>query len=144
MNDPDRHDLQRFLTAQQPVIEQVRAELRAGRKSSHWMWFVFPQLSGLGRSEVARFYGIRSREEAAAYLGHKVLGTRLVECTLLVNAKTGVSAEQIFGSIDAIKFRSCMTLFAAVAPERDEFAEALRKYFGGVADEATIERIRQS
>jgi uncharacterized protein (DUF1810 family) len=135
------YDLQRFLAAQAVVIDQVRAELRAGRKSSHWMWFIFPQIAGLGRSETARFYAIGSRAEAAAYLAHPVLGRRLVECTRLVNAVNGASAEQIFGTVDAVKFRSCMTLFAAVAPGQTEFADALRKYFGGLADEATLERI---
>lgn len=143
MNPPgDPHRLQRFLTAQAPVIVQVRAELRAGRKSSHWMWFIFPQIAGLGRSETARFYAIGSRDEAMAYLAHPVLGPCLLECTGLVNALNGVSAEQIFGSVDAAKFRSCMTLFASVAPDRDEFADALRKYFEGVADAATLEFIR--
>jgi uncharacterized protein (DUF1810 family) len=143
MSDPntDAHDLRRFLSAQAPVIDRVRAELRAGRKSSHWMWFVFPQIAGLGRSETARFYAIRSRAEAEAYVAHPVLGQRLVECTRLVNAVDGASAEQIFGSVDAVKFRSSMTLFAAVAPEQIEFADALRKYFGGAADEATLERL---
>lgn len=143
MTDPtiDPHDLQRFLAAQGPVIDRVRAELRAGRKSSHWMWFIFPQIAGLGRSETPRFYAIRSRDEAAAYLAHPVLGPRLVECTRLVNAVEGASAAQIFGNVDAAKFRSCMTLFAAVAPERTEFTDALRKYFHGAADEATLRRI---
>lgn len=137
----DPHDLQRYLAAQAPVIDQVRAELRTGRKSSHWMWFIFPQMAGLGRSETARFYAIGSRDEAAAYLPHPVLGKRLLECTRLVNAANGASAEQIFGAVDAVKFRSCMTLFAAVVPEQAAFADALRKYFGGVADAATLERI---
>lgn len=137
----DPHDLHRFLAAQAPVIAQVRAELRAGRKSSHWMWFIFPQIAGLGRSDTARFYAIASRTEAAAYLAHPVLGPRLVECTRLVNAVPGASAEQIFGTVDAAKFRSCMTLFAAVAPGQAEFSEALEKYFLGAADAATLERI---
>jgi uncharacterized protein (DUF1810 family) len=110
----DPHDLARFITAQEATIDRVRAELRAGRKTSHWMWFVFPQIVGLGRSETARFYAIRTHEEAAAYLAHPVLGPRLVECTQLVNAVEGSTAEQIFGHIDAMKFHSCMTLFAAM------------------------------
>ena len=119
-------------------MERVRAELRAGRKTSHWMWFVFPQIAGLGRSETARFYAIRSRDEAVAYLAHPVLGARLLDCARLVNAVENVSVEGIFGSVDAAKFRSCVTLFGAVAPERPEFAMALRKFFGGLADEATL------
>ena len=110
----DPHDLARFITAQEAMIDRVRAELRAGRKASHWMWFVFPQIVGLGRSETARFYAIRTQEEAAAYLAHPVLGSRLVECTRLVNAVEGSTAEQIFGQVDAMKFHSCMTLFAHV------------------------------
>ncbi len=137
----DPYDLKRFLIAQEPVIDQVRTELRVGRKSSHWMWFIFPQIAGLGRSETARFYAIHSRDEAAAYLAHPVLGQRLVECTRLVNAVTGATAEQILGPIDAMKFHSCMTLFAAVAAEQADFTGALHKYFGGVADQVTLGRI---
>jgi uncharacterized protein (DUF1810 family) len=138
----DPHDLARFITAQEAMIDRVRGELRAGRKASHWMWFVFPQIAGLGRSETARFYAIRSPEEAAAYLAHPVLGPRLVECTRLVNGVEGSTAEQIFGHIDAMKFHSCMTLFATVDAKQPEFAEALRKYFGGASDQATLDRIR--
>ena len=143
MTDPgtDPHDLQRFLAAQAPVLDRVRAELRPGRKASHWMWFIFPQIAGLGRSETTRFYAIGSREEAAAYLAHPVLGKRLVECTRLVNALDSVSAEVIFGSVDSAKFHSCMTLFAAVAQQQPDFAEALRKYFRGTTDQATLNRI---
>ena len=143
MSDPttDPHDLRRFLTAQDPVIDGVRAELRAGRKTSHWMWFVFPQIAGLGRSETARLYALASREEAVAYLAHPVLGTRLLDCTRLVNAMEGASAIRIFGDVDAAKFRSCMTLFAAVAPEQAAFTDALRKYYAGVPDQATLERL---
>jgi uncharacterized protein (DUF1810 family) len=137
----DPYNLQRFLDAQASVIDQVRDELRHGRKSSHWMWFVFPQIEGLGRSPTARLYALRSRDEARAYLEHPVLGPRLVECTQLVNAVNGATAEQILGSIDAVKFRSCMTLFAAVAPEQKEFTAALAKYYGGAADQVTLERI---
>jgi uncharacterized protein (DUF1810 family) len=139
MDDP--FELQRFLDAQAPVIEQVRRELRDGRKASHWMWFVFPQVSGLGFSAMSQRYAIASGAEAAAYLAHPVLGARLLDCTALVNAVQGESAREIFGSPDDMKFRSCMTLFAAVAPERDEFAVALRKYFGGQPDAATLARI---
>jgi uncharacterized protein (DUF1810 family) len=137
----DPYNLQRFLDAQASVMDQVRDELRRGRKSSHWMWFVFPQLEGLGRSSTARFYALRSRDEAEAYLAHPMLGPRLMECTQLVNAVDGATAEQILGPVDAVKFRSCMTIFAAVAPGQTEFAAALAKYFGGAADRATLERI---
>ena len=131
-------DLDRFLAAQDPVLDQVRAELAAGRKRSHWMWFVFPQLRGLGSSAMAQQYGLASREEARAYLDHPVLGPRLEDCTALVNAVEGRSAEDILGGIDALKFRSCMTLFAAVRPGESVFRSALRRYFGGVPDPRTL------
>ena len=142
-SNTDPHDLARFITAQAPIIECVRAELHAGRKASHWMWFVFPQIAGLGRSETARFYAINSRDEAAAYLAHPVLGPRLVECTRLINAVRDSTAEQILGYVDAMKFRSCMTLFATVDPVQPNFAEALRRYFGGVPDQFTLDRIQR-
>jgi uncharacterized protein (DUF1810 family) len=141
-SDADPYDLARFIAAQELAIDRVRAELRAGRKVSHWMWFVFPQIAGLGRSETARFYAIRSREEAVAYLAHPVLGPRLVECTRLINAVKGSTAEQILGHVDAMKFHSCMTLFAAVDAGQPEFAEALRRYFGGAPDRATLDCIQ--
>ena len=130
-------DLARFVTAQDEVFPQVRRELAAGAKRTHWMWFIFPQLRGLGHSETARFYGIESRAEAEAYLAHPVLGPRLRECTGLVNAVEGRTAHAIFGSPDDLKFRSSMTLFDAIAPS-DIFNNALRKYFGGVGDDRTI------
>jgi uncharacterized protein (DUF1810 family) len=139
--DSDPHDLRRFITAQETIIDRVRAELRAGRKTSYWMWFVFPQIVRLGRSETSRFYASRTHDEAAAYLAHPVLGPRLVECTRLVNAVEGSTAEQIFGHVDAMKFHSRMTLFAAVDAQQREFTEALRKYFSGVPDQATLDRI---
>jgi uncharacterized protein (DUF1810 family) len=141
-SNTDPHDLARFITAQAPTIERVRAELRGGRKASHWMWFVFPQIAGLGRSETARFYAIHSRDEAAAYLAHPVLGARLVECTRLINAVRDATAEQILGYVDAMEFHSCMTLFATVDPGQPDFAEALRRYFGGVPDQPTLDRIQ--
>ena len=110
---PDPFDLDRFVQAQDPVLAQVRRELGEGRKRSHWMWFVFPQLRGLGRSATARHYGIGSLAEARAYLAHPALGSRLVECTGLVNRIEGRSAHQIFGGLDDLKFHSSMTLFAA-------------------------------
>ena len=126
MSDP--FDLHRFVRAQDPVIDQVRAELRAGDKRSHWMWFMFPQEAGLGQSEMSQRYAISGAEEAAAYLRHPVLGARLRELTAIVNGVQGRSATQIFGGIDALKFRSCMTLFAAVAPDQPLFRQALNKY----------------
>ena len=139
LNDP--YDLQRFVDAQGPVYEQVRAELRAGRKRSHWMWFVFPQIEGLGRSDTARRYAISSRAEAEAYLEHPVLGPRLRECTRLVNLVEGSSAEDIFGYTDSRKFRSSMTLFAHSTTDDQIFWDALRKYFRGDYDYLTLERL---
>lgn len=139
MSDP--YDLQRFLDAQSPVFEQACSELRAGRKESHWMWFVFPQLRGLGYSSMAHKYGISSLAEAEAYLQHSILGPRLRECTRLVNLVEGRSIEQIFGSPDDLKFRSCMTLFARVASDNDVFVSALKKYFDGRPDSRTVEKL---
>jgi uncharacterized protein (DUF1810 family) len=132
--------LQRFLDAQKSVFTRVRAELAAGRKQSHWMWFIFPQLLGLGSSPAARRYAIASVEEARAYLAHPVLGARLRECTQLVNGVEGRTIEEIFGYPDHLKFRSCMTLFACAAGEAGDgplFREALRKYFAGEEDPLT-------
>jgi uncharacterized protein (DUF1810 family) len=134
-------DLQRFVEAQDPVIERVRAELRAGRKASHWMWFVFPQIAGLGSSPMARRYAIASLDEARAYLAHPVLGSRLRECTQLVTAIEGRSATEIFGRPDDLKFRSSMTLFARAAEEDGVFLEALQKYFPAGLDPATLARL---
>ena len=136
MNDP--HCLQRFIDAQTPVYAQVIAELARGRKSSHWMWFVFPQLAGLGRSEMARHYGIAGRDEAIAYWQHPVLGPRLAECTGLVLAVDGKTALQILGAPDDLKFRSSMTLFEQVAPTEPRFVQALEKYFDGEHDSKTL------
>jgi uncharacterized protein (DUF1810 family) len=137
MDDP--FDLERFVEAQAPVMEQVRSELRAGRKRGHWMWFVFPQIKGLGSSPTAVHYAIGSREEAAAYLKHPVLGQRLVDCTRLLLAVRGRTSEQIFGEIDGMKFRSSMTLFAEATEKETVFREALEKYFEGEGDERTLE-----
>ncbi len=138
MTADDPFGLQRFVTAQAPVIFQVLAELRAGDKRSHWMWFIFPQIAGLGFSAMSQRYAISGRGEAAAYLAHPVLGPRLVDCTATVNAVQGRGAGQIFGGIDGQKFRSSMTLFNAVAPEEPSFKEALRKYFAGEPDNTTL------
>jgi len=123
VNDP--YDLKRFLDAQDPVYERVCGELRKGRKESHWIWFIFPQLRGLGSSQTAARFGISSRQEAEAYLEHPVLGPRLRECTSLVNLIEGRSIDQIFGYPDDLKFRSCMTLFAEADATPGVFTEAL-------------------
>jgi uncharacterized protein (DUF1810 family) len=136
MDEP--FDLQRFIDAQNGVYDEALAELRAGAKRSHWMWFIFPQVAGLGFSAMARRYAIASRLEAQAYLAHPILGPRLIACTRAVCRIEGRSAHQIFGSPDDLKFRSSMTLFAAIA-EDGFFAEALQKYFGGRPDEATLQ-----
>lgn len=140
----DPHDLQRFVEAQNPVIDEVKTELRSGRKRSHWMWFVFPQMEGLGRSEMARRYAIASRGEAEAYLSHPVLGPRLRECTALVNAVEGRSANEIFGSPDDLKFRSSMTLFEAVADESTPFRTALDNYYDGDRDTKTLDLLEDA
>ena len=131
-------DLQRFVEAQAPVHAAALAELRRGRKESHWMWFVFPQLAALGRSGTAHFYGIRSAAEAGAHLVHPLLGPRLIECTEAVLAHCGRRPEAIFGSVDAMKFRSSMTLFEAVADAPEPFAAALEAFYGGERDAATL------
>jgi len=120
-------ELQRFVDAQDPVYERVLAELRGGRKVTHWMWFVFPQMKGLGHSAMAERYGIASQAEASAYLKHPVLGPRLGECTRLVNEIEGKSIDEIFGYPDDLKFRSSMTLFASATPDNAAFLQALRK-----------------
>ena len=134
----DSFDLQRFVDAQAPVYQRVLAELRQGEKQSHWMWYIFPQLAGLGHSPMAQRYALRSREEAMAYLGHGVLGPRLRECTALVNAVEGRTIREILGSPDDLKFRSSMTLFSAVSSEPEFFA-AIEKFYGGTPDRKTLE-----
>ena len=136
MSDP--FNLQRFIDAQAPIYAQVLAELGAGSKRSHWMWFVFPQIAGLGRSETARYFAIGSRAEAAAYLAHPILGARLRECCRLTMSIKGRSAREIFDSPDDMKLRSSLTLFVAVAPDDAIFAEALQKFFSGEADRLTL------
>lgn len=138
-SDPFR--LQRFVSAQDPVFRRVLLELESGTKTGHWMWFIFPQIRGLGRSPVSVEYAISSREEAQAYLQHSILGPRLEECTRLVLLVEGRSALEIFGSPDDMKFRSSMTLFARVSPEDDIFTRALEKYFDGVPDPLTLGRL---
>jgi uncharacterized protein (DUF1810 family) len=138
---PDSYNLQRFVDAQSKVYESVCAELREGRKRSHWIWFIFPQIQGLGHSTTATWYAISSREEAAAYLDHPVLGERLRECTRLVNLVEGRTISQILGYPDDLKFRSCMTLFASVTADNRVFLDALQKYFGGEYDPLTLARL---
>ena len=135
----DRWRLQRFVDAQddRESFTSARDELRDGRKRSHWMWFVFPQLAGLGRSETARHFAIVSLEEAEAYLAHGVLGPRLIECARILTQLRGRSATDIFGSVDAMKLRSSMTLFARVPPGEPIFQQVLDAYFGGDHDPAT-------
>jgi uncharacterized protein (DUF1810 family) len=139
MNDP--HNLQRFVEAQNGVYSQVCSELRQGRKRSHWMWFIFPQLRGLGHSHTAEFFAISSKEAAAAYLNHSILGPRLRECSRLVTRVDGRSLEEIFGYPDHLKFKSSMTLFAQVVGDNQVFLDALQKYCGGELDRSTLERL---
>jgi uncharacterized protein (DUF1810 family) len=137
-----RFDLDRFVAAQAPIYALALAELRRGRKQSHWMWFVFPQIAGLGSSAAARHYAIGSAGEAWAYLAHPLLGARLVECTEAMLAHRGGAAEAILGRIDAMKFCSSMTLFEAVAEEKAPFAAALDAFYGGRRDAATLALLR--
>ena len=130
-------DLERFVAAQAGIYEGALRELKAGRKTGHWIWFIFPQLVGLGRSEMSRFYGIESVSEARAYLDHPVLGPRLRECVSAVLATSGATADQILGSLDAMKVRSSMTLFHHAAPDIPLFSLALERFYGGVTDDAT-------
>jgi len=142
MDDP--FDLQRFVDAQDLVIDEVCNELRAGRKRSHWMWFVFPQLAGLGHSAMAQRYAIASLAEARAYLAHALLGPRLRDCSALVLAVEGRSVHQIFGAPDDLKFWSSMTLFDAADPSEPVFRDCLGKYFGGRSDPGTLSRLQGS
>ena len=135
----DIYNLQRFIDAQAGVYDVVLAELRAGRKSSHWIWFIFPQIAGLGHSEMAQKFSIGSLDEAKAYLQHPVLGPRLRACTQLVLDVKGRSAEEIFPYPDNLKFRSCMTLFLTAATDNTIFNDALLKYFDGQPDQLTLD-----
>jgi uncharacterized protein (DUF1810 family) len=138
---PDPYRLQRFVDAQNGVYEQVCAELRQGQKRGHWIWFIFPQIQGLGSSATAAEYAISSREEAARYLEHPILGPRLIECTRLVTLVEGRPIRQIFPYPDYLKFRSSMTLFAHATAANAIFLQALQKYFGGEFDPLTLERL---
>jgi uncharacterized protein (DUF1810 family) len=139
----DPHHLQRFVLAQEHDYDEALAEIRRGRKRSHWMWYVFPQFEGLGSSETSRRYAIKSLAEAAAYLAHAVLGPRLIECTEAVLALDGLSASEIFGSPDDMKLRSCATLFAHVSAGGSVFHRLLDQYFQGDPDDRTLQLIAQ-
>jgi uncharacterized protein (DUF1810 family) len=143
MATEDPYDLQRFVAAQDAggTYDRAVAELRAGRKTSHWMWFVFPQIAGLGYSPASRRYAITSLEEARAYVAHPVLGARLVECARILTGVPGRTAEQVFGDIDAQKLHSSATLFMRAAPGEPAFRQVLDQYFGGMPDPATDQRI---
>jgi uncharacterized protein (DUF1810 family) len=134
----DPHDLNRFLEAQEVTYDRALAEVSAGRKESHWMWFIFPQFAGLGFSETSRFYAIKSLDEARAYLAHLVLGPRLVACAEAALAVSGKSAREVFGSPDDVKLKSCATLFAAVSEPGSAFERLLDRYFGGERDAKTL------
>ena len=136
------YDLERFMAAQEYVYEGVLSELRRGFKTGHWIWFIFPQVAGLGHSDTSRYFAIGSLDEARAYLAHPVLGARLRECARIVLETEGRPAEDIFGPTDAMKVRSCMTLFHRVAPDDPVFAHVLDRCYGGGADEATDARLR--
>ena len=142
MSGDDPYGLSRFITAQRDAYDDALAEIRAGRKQSHWMWFVFPQIAGLGFSEMSRHFAIRDRAEAEAYLAHAILGPRLLECARAVLEVTGRSAQQIFGDVDATKLRSSATLFAAVSPEGSVFHQVLARYFDAHPDQATLTLLR--
>ncbi|AWI87412.1 DUF1810 domain-containing protein [Methylobacterium sp. DM1] len=139
----DGFDLNRFVEAQTGVYETALAELRGGRKRSHWMWFIFPQIAGLGSSAMARRYAIGSLAEARAYLAHPLLGERLRTCTRAVNAREDRSAHTLFGAPDDVKFRSSMTLFAQADPDAPDFTRALATFFDGRPDPLTLERLSQ-
>lgn len=134
----DEFDLQRFVDAQAPVYETALAELRSGRKRSHWMWFVFPQLAGLGRSEMAQRYAIASADEAAAYLAHPLLGARLRECATIVAGLEAAAIDDVFAPPDDMKFHSSMTLFADVAPDEAVFQDCIDRWFDGAPDRNTL------
>jgi uncharacterized protein (DUF1810 family) len=139
--EADPFDLQRFVDAQDRVFPAVLSELASGRKESHWMWFVFPQIAGLGQSPTSVKFAISSLEEASAFLSHPVLGSRLRECAALTLSVESRTARQIFGPVDEMKFRSSMTLFARAAPEADVFRRCLDRYFGGAPDPATLAKL---
>ena len=136
--DPSVQGPERFIEAQDRVYDLVCGELALGEKSTHWMWFIFPQLKSLGRSPMAKYFGLESRQEAVAYFQHPMLGKRLVECTQLLLSQPNTDAFEVFGSPDDLKFRSCMTLFRQVAPGEPVFGQALARFFHGKPDDATL------
>jgi uncharacterized protein (DUF1810 family) len=142
MSTGDRYDLQRFIDAQREIFDQVLSELRLGRKQTHWIWYIFPQIQGLGSSPMAQRYAISGLDEAQAYFGHSVLGGRLLECTQLVTAARTQSIEDVLGYPDNLKFHSSITLFAHAANHHDVFESALRKYFRCEYDRLTMDRLR--
>jgi uncharacterized protein (DUF1810 family) len=137
----DSHNLQRFVDAQAPVFDRVLAELRQGQKQSHWMWFVFPQISGLGRSETARHFALSGLDEARAYLQHPLLGPRLEQCAQIIAPQTHRSARQLFGTPDDLKLHSSMTLFAVAAPDKPVFEAVLAAFFNAERDSATLKQL---
>jgi len=138
---PGSYDLDRFISAQEGIYAGVLDELKRGRKVGHWIWFIFPQVAGLGYSAMSQQYAISSLDEARAYLAHPILGPRLRECAATALAATGRTALEIFGSIDAMKLRSSMTLFHRAAPDEPVFAQVLERYYDGKVDEATDARL---
>ena len=144
MPSTDQHDLSRFLDAQNGIYEQALGEIRAGRKRSHWMWFIFPQFAGLGFSPTSQHYAIKTISEARAYLEHPVLGARLVECAEAALSVHADTAREIFGSPDDLKLRSCATLFASVSPEGSVFHRVLDRFFDGAADQKTLAFVASS
>ncbi|MGI8580627.1 MAG: DUF1810 domain-containing protein [Chitinophagaceae bacterium] len=143
MNDKNKfseidNDLRRFLQAQQNIYPQVLKELQSGKKTSHWMWFIFPQIEGLGHSSTAKYYSIKTIEEAKEYLGHPILGNRLLQCSNIIVGIENKNVDEIFGYPDNMKLRSCMTLFNFISPEQRVFADVLEKYFSGEEDGQTL------
>lgn len=138
MSSLDPYDLQRFMIAQAPIYENVVGELRSGRKTGHWMWFIFPQIAGLGLSALSVQFAIHSKREACAYLNHKVLGPRLQDCSQLLLSHAGQDIEQIMGSPDHLKLRSCMTLFASISQPESIFHQVIESFYGGKQDDATL------
>jgi uncharacterized protein (DUF1810 family) len=139
----DRFDLNRFVQAQEEIYPRALAEIRRGQKRSHWMWFIFPQIDGLGYSSTARFYAIKSKGEARAYLDHPLLGKRLVECCEALLKITGKSADEIFDYPDDLKLRSSMTLFASISQPRSVFSRVLDQYYSGQPDDQTLELLEK-
>ena len=138
------NNISRFLSAQQNIYTHVLKELQNGNKTTHWMWFIFPQIEGLGNSQTAKYYSITTIEEAKEYLMHPILGKRLLECTNIIAGIENKTADEIFGSIDTMKLRSCMTLFNFIAPEQKVFADVLKKYFNGEEDELTLSILKKA